>query len=80
MAVFPSIKAAELRRLLERELGYYLHSQRGSHQKMRSRDGFPPLLFAFHATVELPPGLVRKILVTDIGLDEARALALLGMR
>jgi hypothetical protein len=36
----------------------------------------PPLTFAFHDNATIPSGLVRKILVRDIGLaeDEARKL------
>jgi hypothetical protein len=36
----------------------------------------PPLTFAFHDKATIPAGLVRKILVRDVGLaeDEARKL------
>jgi hypothetical protein len=35
---------------------------------------YPPLTFAFHDNATIPAGLVRKILVRDVGLaeDEAR--------
>lgn len=38
--------------------------------------GLPPLTFAFHDKATIPAGLVRKILVRDLGLaeDEARKL------
>jgi hypothetical protein len=38
--------------------------------------GYPPLTFAFHDKATIPAGLVRKILVRDVGLaeDEARKL------
>jgi hypothetical protein len=38
--------------------------------------GPPPLTFAFHDKATIPAGLVRKILVPDVGLaeDEARKL------
>ena len=37
---------------------------------------YPPLTFAFHDKATIPAGLVRKILIKDIGLaeDEARKL------
>ena len=37
---------------------------------------YPPLTFAFHDKATIPGGLVRKILVRDVGLaeDEARKL------
>lgn len=72
------MSARSLQRLLERELGYSLHSQRGSHKKLRSTRGYAPLLFSFHDGQEIPPGLVRKILTKDVGLDEHEALDLLG--
>lgn len=73
------MKAAELQRLLERELGYYVHDQRGSHKKLRSTDGYPQLIFAFHNGVEIPSGLVRKILLKDIGLPDDEAARLLAI-
>jgi hypothetical protein len=38
--------------------------------------GRPPLTFAFHDSATIPSGLVRKVLVRDVGLaeDEARKL------
>jgi hypothetical protein len=38
--------------------------------------GRPPLTFAFHDNATVPSGLVRKVLVRDVGLaeDEARKL------
>lgn len=79
MPVFPSMRSAELLRLLERELGYFVHEQRGSHRKLRSTRGYPQLTFAFHEGVEIPPGLVRKILVRDVGLSAEDAAELLGI-
>ncbi len=63
--------------LLQREpLGYEIARQRGSHRKLRSRNGFPDIGFSFHSSATVPPGLVRKVLVGEIGLseDEARSL------
>lgn len=73
------MKAGALERLLVRELGYFVDTQRGSHKKMKSTKGYPPLLFAFHDSQEIAPGLVRKILMKDIGLELSSAEALLGM-
>lgn len=70
------MKAKELLAVLERKpLGYRVRRQSGSHRRMRS-PGYPPLTFAFHHSATIPPGLVRKILVHDVGLaeDEARKL------
>ena len=38
------------------------------------------LIFAFHDGVEVPPGLVRKILIKDVGLAEDEAIKLLGLK
>ncbi len=70
------MKAKDLLSLLQREpLGYYVHRQSGSHRVMRS-NGRPQLIFAFHEGATIPSGLVRKILVKDVGLtvDEISAL------
>lgn len=37
----------------------------------------PPFTFAFHDKATIPGGLVRKILVRDVGLDEEEARKLL---
>jgi predicted RNA binding protein YcfA (HicA-like mRNA interferase family) len=73
---FPSMKAKRLLAVLERKpLGYRVARQSGSHRRMESPD-YPPLTFAFHDKATIPAGLVRKILVRDVGLaeDEARKL------
>jgi hypothetical protein len=38
---------------------------------------YPPLTFAFHDGATIPSGLVRKILIKDVGLDEMEARKLL---
>jgi predicted RNA binding protein YcfA (HicA-like mRNA interferase family) len=73
---FPSMKAKRLLAVLERKpLGYRVTRQSGSHRRMEA-PGHPPLTFAFHDKATIPAGLVRKILVRDVGLaeDEAREL------
>jgi hypothetical protein len=40
-------------------------------------DGYPKLIFSFHDGQTIPPGLVRKILMVDVGLSEEEARRLL---
>ncbi len=77
MAEFPSTKAKDLLKVLEREpLNYRVVRQSGSHRRMKA-PGRPTITFAFHAGRSLAPGEVRAVLVKDVGLAEAEALALL---
>jgi predicted RNA binding protein YcfA (HicA-like mRNA interferase family)/predicted RNase H-like HicB family nuclease len=74
------MKAKRLLAVLERKpLGYRVARQSGSHRRMESPN-YPPLTFAFHDKATIPSGLVRKILVRDVGLaeDEARKLLWIG--
>jgi predicted RNA binding protein YcfA (HicA-like mRNA interferase family) len=74
------MKAAALMRVLSRApLNYSVSRQRGSHKYLTS-PGYPPLLFSFHDGATVAPGLVRKILVKDVGLDVDTALEILGRR
>lgn len=76
--MFPSMKGSKLLQVLTREpLSYDIARQRGSHRQLRSRNGYPPLTFAFRDGATIAPGLVRKILVKDVGLDEQEALDIL---
>jgi predicted RNA binding protein YcfA (HicA-like mRNA interferase family) len=78
LSVFPSLKAGQLLAILKRKpLEYSSVRQRGSHRLLRSPNGFPELKFSFHDGTTLPRGLVRKILVKDVGLSEREALDLL---
>lgn len=70
------MKARELYRLLERELGYSVVRRSGSHRTMKA-PGRPPLLLAFHDNQTIAPGLLRKILVKDVGLSIEEVEALL---
>ena len=77
MGQFRSMKARELLRVLMREpLGYEFHRGDGSHMRLRSKDR-PDLLFAFHDGQTVPPLLVKKILVKDVGLSVEEAQSLL---
>lgn len=75
--MFPSLKAKRLLSILCRKpLEYEVVRQKGSHRVLESRNGYPWLLFSFHDGQTLPPGLVRKVLMDDVGLtlDEAKGL------
>jgi predicted RNA binding protein YcfA (HicA-like mRNA interferase family) len=77
MGGFRSMKARELKRVLMREpLGYRVTRQTGSHCRMEA-EVRPPLTVAFHDGDTIPPGLVRKVLVRDIGMTDDEALGLL---
>jgi len=72
------MKARDLRRVLERApLDYAATRQSGSHVRLESANGYPPLVWAFHDGQTLPPGLVRKILTKDVALSDIDALGLL---
>jgi predicted RNA binding protein YcfA (HicA-like mRNA interferase family) len=58
-------------------LAYYVDHQVGSHRKLKSPNGYPTLGFSFHDNVTIPPRLVKKILVRDVGLSEEEALGLI---
>ncbi len=77
MLSYPALRWPALFQILSREpLRYRIERQSGSHKKLVSDAGYPPLRLAFHESAEIAPGLVRKILTRDVGLsdDEARAL------
>jgi predicted RNA binding protein YcfA (HicA-like mRNA interferase family) len=70
---FPSLKAKQLLRVLERKpLGYAIVTQRGSHRKLEA-DGRPTINFAWHDGATVAPSQVKKLLVTKIGLTEEEA-------
>lgn len=76
MSRFPALRWPALRRVLTRApLNYRITRQVGSHRTLEA-EGRPTLHLSFHDNQELPSGLVRKILVQDVGLseDEAREL------
>lgn len=72
---FPSLKAREMLAVLQRELGYRVERQSGSHRRLVA-EGRPPLTFAFHDSESLGPGEVRDVLVKQVGLDRDEALRL----
>lgn len=76
MVKFPSMKAGKFLAILLREpLSYEVERQSGSHRILKS-PGYPTLLFSYHDGVTIPPGVIRKYLVKEIGLSEADALEL----
>jgi predicted RNA binding protein YcfA (HicA-like mRNA interferase family) len=62
--------------LTRRPLAYKVTRQKGSHRTLEA-EGRPTLHLSFHDDQDLPPGLVRKILVEDVGLTENEARNLL---
>lgn len=77
VAIFPSVRWPELERILAREpLAYATIRQKGSHRTLESANGYPRLHLAFHDQAEIPGGLLRKVLMGDIGLSEEEAQAL----
>lgn len=77
MAVFPSMKAGKFLSVLTREpLSYEITRQKGSHRTLEAKDR-PKLLWSYHDAADVPPGVIRKYLVNQIGLSEAEALTLL---
>lgn len=72
---FPSLKARAMLAILQRDLGYEIARQKGSHRWLTAADR-PPLLFAHHDSATLSPGEVRDILVKQAGLGRAEALRL----
>jgi hypothetical protein len=80
MAQFPSLTWPQLQRVLKRKpLRYVLEpaSGGGSGKKLTSREGYPDLILHFHDKAQIAPGLVRNILVKQVGLTEEEALQLL---
>jgi hypothetical protein len=71
------MRAGQFLALLMREpLAYKITRQRGSHRTLEAA-GRPKLLWSYHDRATVPPGVIRKYLVNQIGLSEAEALALL---
>jgi len=64
---FPSLKAKRLLAVLA-QLGYTVTRPSGLHRQMDA-EGRPRVTCAFHAAETIPSGMVRKILVDQVGLD-----------
>ncbi|WP_087874114.1 type II toxin-antitoxin system HicA family toxin [Arthrobacter globiformis] len=73
---FPSMDPKKLRRLIGR-LGYTPSGNgKGSHERLEC-PGRPPLTWGFHAGKEIAGGLVKQILMKQIGLTKEEALEVL---
>jgi len=71
------MKAEAFLAVLTREpLAYEITRQKGSHRTLEA-EGRPKLLWSYHPRATVPPGVIRKYLVNQIGMSEADALALL---
>jgi predicted RNA binding protein YcfA (HicA-like mRNA interferase family) len=69
------MKARQLLAVLARPpLRYSVARQVGSHRRLKSAAGYPPLTFAWHDGATIAPGLVRKMLVQQVGLSAQEAL------
>jgi predicted RNA binding protein YcfA (HicA-like mRNA interferase family) len=80
VTTFPSMKAGRFLAVLTREpLGYKITRQRGSHRKLEAA-GRPVLLWSYHDSATVPPGVIRKYLVNLVGLTESEAMTLLKGR
>lgn len=78
VADFPSLRASQLLRILQREpLGYRIVRARGSHRVLVA-DGRPRIIFAFHGSRDVPGWMVRRVLVDQAGMAEPETLAMLG--
>jgi predicted RNA binding protein YcfA (HicA-like mRNA interferase family) len=70
---FPSLKARQLLRILGR-LGYRVTRRGGSSHRWLAAERRPTLLFAYHDRATVPPGIVRDMLVQQVGLTVDEAL------
>lgn len=69
---YPSMDVKKLRRLLT-TLGYVATGNgKGSHERL-IHGTYPPLTFSGHSTKEISGGMVKKILLKDIGLTDEQA-------
>jgi predicted RNA binding protein YcfA (HicA-like mRNA interferase family) len=69
------MKARQLLAVLTRPpLQYRVVRQAGSHRRLTSAAGYPPLTFAWHDGATIAPGVVRDVLMKDVGLSSQEAL------
>jgi hypothetical protein len=69
------MKARQLLAVLARPpLRYRVVRQVGSHRRLKSAAGYPPLTFAWHDGATITPRAVRDLLVGEIGLSVEEAL------
>jgi predicted RNA binding protein YcfA (HicA-like mRNA interferase family) len=65
--VFLSMKVRELAVLARPPMRHRVVRQTGSHRRLNSAAGYPPLTFAWHDGATIAPGLVRKVLGRQVG-------------
>ena len=71
----PALQAREVLKLLK-QIGYTQERQKGSHRKLVAA-GRLPIGFSFHDSDDVPPHLLRRMLIDRGGLTEAEAAELL---
>lgn len=67
---WPSVRAADLVRIIERHCGPPIR-QRGSHRRYKGNDA--EFTFAYHDSVEITGNIVRRVLVSNVGLSAREA-------
>lgn len=69
---WPSLRGRKVRAVLKRICGEPVR-QKGSHTWFRSPITGDAFLYGFHDNAEIPGGIVRRILVVDVGLTTEQA-------
>ncbi|MBI3430175.1 MAG: type II toxin-antitoxin system HicA family toxin [Actinobacteria bacterium] len=77
MSNFPTMKARDLLRILQRKpLNCSIMRTRGSHRTLRTPTG-KIFRYSYHDSKELSGNQVRDVLMDDLGLTEREALGVL---
>lgn len=63
---WPALRASDLVRIIERHCGPPTR-QRGSHRRYKGKDA--EFTFAYHDNVEVSGNIVRRVLVSDVGMS-----------
>jgi predicted RNA binding protein YcfA (HicA-like mRNA interferase family) len=72
------MRGRELLRLLMRPpLSYRIIRQRGSHRRLASDRGYPPISYAYHDADTVGPAAIRRVLIRQIGLEPSVCEAVL---
>lgn len=75
---FPSLKCRKMLAILRRKpLSYTVVRQKGSHRRLESDAGYPPIGFWCHDRKTLPGSVVKEILTKQVGLSETEAIDLI---
>ena len=75
MAILPVISGKELVKILEKS-GFFTVRILGSHHRMRHTDGRVTTI-PVHGNIDLPKGLLRKIIREDLQMDVEEFLQLI---